>query len=164
MAQHQQAHGLHAQALHQEGPLVRPLGDLLGRGLARAVAGVGLDAGEHGGLAGLGGLQGGGELVAVGGHDPVIVKAFVSMLGIYPVGTFVVLDSFELAIVQAVNPDPVMLSRPTVIIVSDDLGNVKHPGEIVNLADTDEAGNFRRTIIKTADPERYGIRVGDYFV
>jgi HD-GYP domain-containing protein (c-di-GMP phosphodiesterase class II) len=98
------------------------------------------------------------------GHDPVIVKAFVSMLGIYPVGTFVVLDSFELAIVQAVNPDPVMLSRPTVIIVSDDLGNVKHPGEIVNLADTDEAGNFRRTIIKTADPERYGIRVGDYFL
>ena len=56
---------------------------------------------------------------------------------------------------------PLMLSRPTVIIVSDDLGNVKHPGEIVNLADTDEAGNFRRTIIKTADPERYGIRVGD---
>ena len=65
--------------------------------------------------------------------------------------------------VRAVQQYPAMLSRPTVIIVSDDLGNVKHPGDIVNLADKDEAGNYRRTIIKTADPERYGIRVGDYF-
>lgn len=31
-------------------------------------------------------------------------------------------------------------------------------------AETDEAGAYRRTIIKTADPDRYGIRVGDYFM
>lgn len=98
------------------------------------------------------------------GQDPVIVKAFVSMLGIYPVGTFVVLDTFELAIVHSVNPDPTMLSRPVILIVSDDLGNVHHPGTLVDLAEKDEAGTFRRSIIKTADPERYGIRVGDYFV
>jgi HD-GYP domain-containing protein (c-di-GMP phosphodiesterase class II) len=98
------------------------------------------------------------------GQDPVIVKAFVSLLGIYPVGTFVVLDTFELAIVHSVNPDPALVSRPMALIVSDDLGNVTHPGELVSLADKDEAGNFRRSIIKTADPERYGIRVGDYFL
>ncbi len=98
------------------------------------------------------------------GQDQVVVKAFVSLLGIYPVGTFVVLDSFELAIVHSVNPDPDLVSRPIVLVVSDDLGNVRHPGDLVNLAEKDEAGTFRRTIIKTADPERYGIRVGDYFV
>ncbi|MFI5311047.1 MAG: HD-GYP domain-containing protein [Gemmatimonadales bacterium] len=98
------------------------------------------------------------------GMDPVIVKAFVNLLGIYPVGTFVVLDTFELAIVQATNPNPEMVSRPIVLIVSDELGNVRHPGDVVDLAERDEAGNFRRTIIKTADPERYGIRVGDYFI
>jgi HD-GYP domain-containing protein (c-di-GMP phosphodiesterase class II) len=98
------------------------------------------------------------------GQDQVVVKAFVSLLGIYPVGTFVVLDSFELAIVHSVNPDPDLVSRPIVLIVSDELGNVRHPGDLVNLADTDESGTFRRSIIKTADPERYGIRVGDYFV
>jgi HD-GYP domain-containing protein (c-di-GMP phosphodiesterase class II) len=98
------------------------------------------------------------------GQDQVVVKAFVSLLGIYPVGTFVVLDSFELAIVHSVNPDPALVSRPMVLIVSDDLGNVRHPGDLVNMADTDESGNFKRTIIKTADPERYGIRVGDYFL
>ncbi|MBI3568982.1 MAG: HD-GYP domain-containing protein [Gemmatimonadetes bacterium] len=98
------------------------------------------------------------------GMDPVIVKAFVNLLGIYPVGTFVVLDTFELAIVHSNNPNPEMLSRPMALIVSDDLGNVKFPGELVDLAEPDESGNFRRTIIKTADPERYGIRVGDYFI
>jgi hypothetical protein len=34
----------------------------------------------------------------------------------------------------------------------------------VDLAERDEAGSFRRTIIKTADPDRYGIRIGDYFL
>jgi hypothetical protein len=48
--------------------------------------------------------------------------------------------------------------------VSDDLGNVKHPGDLVDLAEQDGTGSFRRTIIKTADPDRYGIRVGDYFI
>jgi HD-GYP domain-containing protein (c-di-GMP phosphodiesterase class II) len=98
------------------------------------------------------------------GQDQVVVKAFVSLLGIYPVGTFVVLDSFELAIVHSINPDPALVSRPMILIVSDDLGNVRHPGDLVNLAERDDAGNYRRSIIKTADPERYGIRVGDYFL
>ncbi len=98
------------------------------------------------------------------GMDPVVVKAFVALLGIYPVGSLVVLDTFELAIVHAVNPIPEMLSRPIVRIISDDLGNVTHPGDLFDLATQDGAGNFQRSIIKTADPERYGIKVGDYFL
>ena len=34
---------------------------------------------------------------------------------------------------------------------------------LLDLAEQD-GGVFRRTIIKTADPDRYGIRVGDYYV
>jgi HD-GYP domain-containing protein (c-di-GMP phosphodiesterase class II) len=98
------------------------------------------------------------------GMDPVIVKAFINLLGIYPVGTFLVLDTFELAIVHAANPDADMLSRPLVRLVSDDLGNVQYPGTIVDLSERTDEGQYRRTIIKTADPERYGIRVGDYFI
>ncbi|MBL8996067.1 MAG: HD domain-containing protein [Gemmatimonadales bacterium] len=98
------------------------------------------------------------------GMDPVVVKAFVALLGIYPVGTFVVLDTFELAIVHGPNPIPEMVSRPLVRIVSDSLGNVQYPGDVVDLAETDAEGNFRRTIIKTGDPEKYGIRVGDFFL
>lgn len=98
------------------------------------------------------------------GMDPVIVKAFVALLGIYPAGTFVVLDTFELAIVHGANPLPDMVSRPIVRLVSDALGNVQHPGELADLAERDADGAFRRTIIKTGDPDRYGIRVGDYFL
>ena len=98
------------------------------------------------------------------GMDPVIVKAFVALLGIYPVGTFVVLDTFELGIVHGANPLPEMVSRPIVRLVSDALGNVQHPGDLADLAERDADGNFHRTIIKTGDPERYGIRAGDYFL
>jgi HD-GYP domain-containing protein (c-di-GMP phosphodiesterase class II) len=98
------------------------------------------------------------------GMDPVIVKAFANLVGIYPVGTLVVLDTFELAIVHSANADPEVVSRPNVLVVSDPLGNVSHPGELVNLAERSEDGHYKRTIIKTSDPERYGIRIGDYFL
>jgi HD-GYP domain-containing protein (c-di-GMP phosphodiesterase class II) len=98
------------------------------------------------------------------GMDPVIVKAFINLTGIYPVGTLVVLDTFELGIVHAVNPLQDMLSRPIVRVVSDAQGNLVHPGTLIDLADQTEGGVFLRTIIKTENPERYGIRVGDYFV
>jgi HD-GYP domain-containing protein (c-di-GMP phosphodiesterase class II) len=98
------------------------------------------------------------------GMDPVIVKAFANLVGIYPVGTLVVLDTFELAIVHSANADPAVVSRPNVLVVSDPLGNVSHPGELVNLAERSDDGHYKRTIIKTSDPERYGIRIGDYFL
>jgi hypothetical protein len=37
-------------------------------------------------------------------------------------------------------------------------------GTLVDLTARDAAGNYVRTIIKTADPSHYGIRVSDYFV
>jgi HD-GYP domain-containing protein (c-di-GMP phosphodiesterase class II) len=98
------------------------------------------------------------------GMDPAIVKAFVAMLGIYPVGTLIRLDTLELAIVHAANPDPALVSRPVVKIISDVNGNVLYPGELTDLADTAPDGQFPRSVIKTENPERYGIRIGDYFV
>jgi hypothetical protein len=98
------------------------------------------------------------------GMDPVVVKAFINLTGIYPVGTLVVLDTFELGIVHAVNSIPEMLSRPIVRVISDTQGNLLHPGTLVDLAEQLEDGMYRRTIIKTENPDRYGIRVGDYFL
>jgi HD-GYP domain-containing protein (c-di-GMP phosphodiesterase class II) len=98
------------------------------------------------------------------GMDPVIVKAFLNLTGIYPVGTLVVLDTFELGIVHAVNPLQDMLSRPLIRVIADAQGNLQHPGALVDLADRNAEGGFLRTIIKTENPDRYGIRVGDYFI
>jgi HD-GYP domain-containing protein (c-di-GMP phosphodiesterase class II) len=98
------------------------------------------------------------------GMDPVVVKAFINLTGIYPVGTLVVLDTFELGIVHSVNAIPEMLSRPIVRVISDSMGNLLHPGTLVDLSEQNADGAFLRTIIKTENPERYGIRPGDYFV
>ncbi len=98
------------------------------------------------------------------GMDPVVVKAFSNLLGLYPVGTLLVLDTLELALVHAPNPNPEMMSRPIVRLVTDSQGNLLFPGELLDLATQDAAGAFTRTIIRTADPQRYGIRVSDYFV
>ena len=98
------------------------------------------------------------------GMDPVVVKAFINLLGIYPVGTLVVLDTFELAVVSGANPRVDALSRPMVKIVSDAQGNIVVPPLEVDLAQPDGNGDYPRTIIKTADPDRYGINVGDYIV
>jgi HD-GYP domain-containing protein (c-di-GMP phosphodiesterase class II) len=98
------------------------------------------------------------------GLDQVLVKAFINLLGIYPVGTLVVLDTFELAVVSAANPNPEALSRPIVKIISDAQGNTISPPLTVDLAVPEAGGQYARSIIKTADPERYGITVGDYLI
>ena len=98
------------------------------------------------------------------GMDPVVVKAFINLLGIYPVGTLVVLDTFELAVVYAANPDPEALSRPIVKIVSDANGLVMNPPLTVDLNIPDASGEYPRTIIKTAEADRYGLNVNDYLV
>jgi HD-GYP domain-containing protein (c-di-GMP phosphodiesterase class II) len=98
------------------------------------------------------------------GLDQVLVKAFINLLGIYPVGTLIVLDTFELAIVSAANPNPEALSRPIVKIISDAQGNTISPPLTVDLAVPEAGGQYARSIIKTADPDRYGITVGDYLI
>ncbi len=97
------------------------------------------------------------------GFDPVIVKAFINLTGIYPIGTVVVLDTFELGLVHASNPDDSALSRPIVRILADAQGNLLPDPPLVDLSARNETGQFYRTIIRTDDPDRWGIRVSDYF-
>ena len=98
------------------------------------------------------------------GFDPVIVKAFINLTGIYPIGTLVVLDTFEMGLVHAPNADPTALSRPIVRLLSDEQGNMLPNTVLTDLTERAEGGTYWRTIIRTEDPTRYGIRVGDYFV
>ncbi len=97
------------------------------------------------------------------GYDPVIVKALINLLGIYPVGTCVILDTYELAIVHAANSDSASIHRPIVRLLCDTNGLWLSPAPLVDLSDTDEQGGFARSIIKVTSPDKYGIRVSDYF-
>ena len=94
--------------------------------------------------------------------DPVLLKAFAQLLGTYPVGTALLLASGEVAIVVRANPLAEMGDRPIVRIVRDSDGALAYPGREVNLAEVDEAGAFRHTVVGTFDADRHGIRAGDY--
>lgn len=98
------------------------------------------------------------------GYDLVIVKAFINLIGVYPVGTCVILDTYEVAIVHSANPDTSLLHRPVVRIVASADGGIQHPGDLADLAQRDEQGNYPRTVVKVTDPDKYGIKVSDYFV
>ena len=99
------------------------------------------------------------------GYDRILVKALINLIGVYPIGTCVILDTLEVAIVAGVNPDPTMLNRPQVRIAIDTDGAVRPPpGDPVELSQRDARGAFARSIVKVTDPTRYGLVVGDYFV
>ncbi len=97
------------------------------------------------------------------GFDPVIVKALINLLGIYPVGTVVILDTYELAIVHAANSDPSFVHRPVVRLLCDADGMWLHPAPLADLAATGDADHFARSIIKVTSADRYGIQASDYF-
>ncbi|HXV86605.1 MAG TPA: HD domain-containing phosphohydrolase [Gemmatimonadales bacterium] len=98
------------------------------------------------------------------GLDPVLVKAMINLLGVYPVGTCVIPDTYEVGIVHAANSDVSQLARPMVRVVCTAEGSVLRPGHLVDLAETAGEGSFKRTIIKVTDPAKYGINPADYFV
>jgi len=95
---------------------------------------------------------------------PLLLRVFVQMMGIYPIGSVVALSTGEVALVVETNPDPNYLLRPKVKLLTDGAGN-RIDGPVVDLSLKDPATQkYERTIVKGLDPEKYGIKVADYFV
>jgi hypothetical protein len=92
--------------------------------------------------------------------DPVILKVFINMLGIYPAGCVVVLDTGEIGVVMKAHPTE--LSRPEVTIIADKNGK-KDQVETVDLNLIDEkTEKYKRTILKTIDPRQYEMDIARY--
>jgi HD-GYP domain-containing protein (c-di-GMP phosphodiesterase class II) len=99
------------------------------------------------------------------GFDPLLVKALITATGVYPIGTLCILDTHELAVVSKVNPDSDFAHRPTVRVISDPMGVPLTEPLTLDLSKADPAtGKPVRTIIKTTEPQKYGIRVSDYLL
>jgi HD-GYP domain-containing protein (c-di-GMP phosphodiesterase class II) len=99
-----------------------------------------------------------------GAHfDPILLKVFANLVGIYPVGSLVLLDTGELGIVYKPNPDPKWIDRPQVILLPRDK---KEDGEhkVVDLIEGDGQGHFNWSIVKTLDPNQYHIDTAKYFL
>lgn len=96
--------------------------------------------------------------------DAVLLKVFANMIGVYPIGSLVVLDTGEWGIVTEINPDMTLMICPKIKIIADKKGN-KTDGNIVDLAEKDpETDKFKKKIVKTLDPFEYNINIADYFI
>jgi len=94
---------------------------------------------------------------------PLLLREFVKLMGIYPVGSLVALSSGEIAVVTEINPEVSLILRPRAKLIADAQGN-KKDGEIIDLSEVDPAGQYLRSIVKPINPDQYGIRVADYFL
>jgi len=95
--------------------------------------------------------------------DPILLKIFIGLVGIFPIGSLVMLDTQELGIVYKANPDPKLIDRPQVILISrEQKGEVKKT--LVDLSETNGDGKYKRNITKTLDPNKYHVDIAKYFI
>ncbi len=82
--------------------------------------------------------------------NPALLKRFVNMMGLFPVGNLVRLDSDELAVVTAEHPtDPF---RPQVKILTDALGAKLEEPVLLNTWESGFRGE-QRAVVEAVDPE-----------
>jgi len=92
-------------------------------------------------------------------YDPILTKLFVNCIGIYPIGSLLLLNTGELAVIMHSNPDPDKWDKPKIKIISDAAGN-ESDGETIDMSVTAHG----REITKTLNPEKYNIDVSRYFL
>ena len=90
--------------------------------------------------------------------DPLLLKIFVNVVGIYPVGTIVLLNTQELAVVVRANANPVNIHKPCIKLITDSHGN-ETDGETIDLS-----WESKIAIVQSIDHRKYGIDVSKYFV
>ena len=87
--------------------------------------------------------------------NQTLLKRFVNLMGLFPVGNLVRLSTEELAVVTAEHPsDPF---RPQVKIISNALGEMVEQPELVNTWERDNRGDHVRAVVEAVDPEPLGI-------
>jgi HD-GYP domain-containing protein (c-di-GMP phosphodiesterase class II) len=93
--------------------------------------------------------------------DPLLLKFFINMVGVFPIGSLVMLDTKELGLVY--ETDVVFMDRPRVLIIVDRQGK-RVKGPVVTLSEKDEKGKYLRSIMKTLDPNKYKINLAEYLL
>jgi HD-GYP domain-containing protein (c-di-GMP phosphodiesterase class II) len=91
--------------------------------------------------------------------DPIILKAFINTVGMYPAGTVVLLDTNEIGVVT--EPSPHDIFRPKVKVLRDrDRREVD--GAVLELNARDDAtGAYAASVVSALNPEEYGVNVAD---
>ncbi len=96
--------------------------------------------------------------------DSVLLKLFVNCVGIIPIGSLVMLETGELAVVLKPAADKANAERPFVKVIADPQGNAIDHGPETDLTEKDETGEFRHNIIRLIDNTEYKFDTSRYFV
>jgi len=95
--------------------------------------------------------------------DPVLLKLFVNCVGILPIGSLVLLDSNELAVVMRPSNNQKATERPWVKLVTDP-GGSPIDGSEVDLEEKDSDGSYKRSVVRLVDNTEYKFDTSRYFV
>jgi len=96
--------------------------------------------------------------------DPALVKVFVNMIGVFPLGTLVLLNTHEIGIVIQTPEDSEQIDRPKVRLLYYSDGEYLG-SEIVYLREVDEVTlDYKRSIVKSLDPNQYHINVAEFLL
>jgi hypothetical protein len=94
--------------------------------------------------------------------DPTLVKVFINLLGIYPVGTLVRLSTGETGVVYEANPNDLLRPKVTLVFDSD---RRRVDGPIVDLCEiASDGSSFARSIVESVDEKEYGIEASGLVV
>jgi HD-GYP domain-containing protein (c-di-GMP phosphodiesterase class II) len=96
--------------------------------------------------------------------DATLLKLFVNCVGIVPIGSLVVLDTDEFAVVLKPAVDKALGERPIVKVITDTGGNPTDSGPELDLTEKDDLGEFRHSIIRLVDNAEHKFDTSRYFV
>ncbi|MBI4265924.1 MAG: HD domain-containing protein [Acidobacteria bacterium] len=83
--------------------------------------------------------------------NPVLLRRFVNLMGLFPVGTIVRLNSEEVGVVTAEHPEDPF--RPQVKVLYDERGQPLESPILANTWERDWRGEFQRAVVESVDPD-----------
>lgn len=83
--------------------------------------------------------------------NQVLLRRFVNLIGLYPIGTLVRLNTEEVGVVTAEHPDDPF--RPQVKVLFNRLGERLETPELANTWERDWRGDFPRAVVEAVDPD-----------
>jgi len=97
--------------------------------------------------------------------DPLLLKVFINMIGMYPVGTLLVLDHDEMGLVSKYNGESEQAKELWVLLLKTDEKGEFHKDREINLGQWNpKSGTFNRRILESLHPSAYGIQPAEFIL
>ncbi|MFY4727494.1 HD-GYP domain-containing protein [Nitrospira sp. BLG_2] len=96
--------------------------------------------------------------------DATLLKLFVNCVGIIPIGSLVLLDSDEFAVVLKPAADKADSERPIVQVITDAQGASVDNGPELDLTEKNDVGEYRHSIIRLVDNTEHKFDTSRYFI